>query len=199
MPLRLREPAGLQLIPTLRRENALLRSVSVICGGFMPLRANADDLSGFGPMVNVTRVDGATSTPLLVVGGRSRAHGVEPPARRDGLLRVSFSFARDPRRREVARGLSDHARPRRPHGRRLRREELSRWNCRERRPKPGALARAGRRPRRCWSTAGTRPPRNCRTSSSPGSSAAAPARPTSQLTASFRNGTSSISIRWNGR
>ena len=41
----------------------------MICGGFMPLRADADDLSGFGPMVNVTRVDGATSTPLLVVGG----------------------------------------------------------------------------------------------------------------------------------
>ena len=69
VPLRLHDAAGLQLIPTLRRERDRLRSVSIIAGGFMPLRDGADDLSRYWPMVNVTRTDGAATVPLLVIGG----------------------------------------------------------------------------------------------------------------------------------
>jgi protein-L-isoaspartate(D-aspartate) O-methyltransferase len=64
VPLRLHDAAGLQLIPTLRREKDRLRSVSIIAGGFMPLRDGADDLSRYWPMVNVTRTDGAAMVPL---------------------------------------------------------------------------------------------------------------------------------------
>jgi len=69
VPLRLGESAGLQLIPTLRREGELLRSVSVICGGFMPIRQTADDLSQFWPMVTVSRTEGAETTALLTIAG----------------------------------------------------------------------------------------------------------------------------------
>jgi protein-L-isoaspartate(D-aspartate) O-methyltransferase len=69
VPLRLGESAGLQLIPTLRRDGDRLRSVSVICGGFMPIRATSDDLTAFWPMLNVVRIEGAKTFPLLTIGG----------------------------------------------------------------------------------------------------------------------------------
>ena len=69
VPVRLHDRAGLQLIPTLRREDGRLRSISVIAGGFMPLRDAPDDLSSYWPMVNVMRTEGAKRSPLLVIGG----------------------------------------------------------------------------------------------------------------------------------
>jgi methyltransferase of FxLD system len=69
LPLRLRESAGLQLIPTLRREDGSLRSVSVTCGGFMPLRDAPDDLSHYWPMIKVARMEGAETINLLTIAG----------------------------------------------------------------------------------------------------------------------------------
>jgi protein-L-isoaspartate(D-aspartate) O-methyltransferase len=69
VPLRLRRSAGLQLIPTFRRENGRLRSASVICGGFMPLRAAPQDRSPYWPMLNVTRSSGPDTTTLISLGG----------------------------------------------------------------------------------------------------------------------------------
>jgi protein-L-isoaspartate(D-aspartate) O-methyltransferase len=69
VPLRVRDSAGLQLIPTLRRDGERLRSVAVICGGFMPLRDSPDDLSRFGPVLNIMRTDGGATAPLLVIAG----------------------------------------------------------------------------------------------------------------------------------
>jgi protein-L-isoaspartate(D-aspartate) O-methyltransferase len=93
VPLRLRDSGGLQVIPTLRREGVRLRSVSVICGGFMPLRGAPDDLTQFWPMITVNRVDGA---------------------KRDGLLTIAGPAARSPARRLVSVALSE------PRSRRLR-------------------------------------------------------------------------------
>lgn len=43
VPLRLRNSLFGQAIPTLERQGSELRSISVLCGGFMPLRENAAD------------------------------------------------------------------------------------------------------------------------------------------------------------
>jgi protein-L-isoaspartate(D-aspartate) O-methyltransferase len=43
VPLRLRNSLFGQAIPTLQRHGSELRSISVLCGGFMPLRENAAD------------------------------------------------------------------------------------------------------------------------------------------------------------
>jgi protein-L-isoaspartate(D-aspartate) O-methyltransferase len=93
VPLRLHDAAGLQLIPTLRRENDRLRSVSVIAGGFMPLRDDAEDLSRYWPMVKVTRTDGASTVPLLVIGG--------PPARSAWIRRLVGTACSEPRSRRL--------------------------------------------------------------------------------------------------
>jgi protein-L-isoaspartate(D-aspartate) O-methyltransferase len=92
-PLRLGASGGLQLIPTLRRENERLRSVTVICGGFMPLRGGADDLTSFWPMISVSRIHGAKRDGLLTIAGP----GAGVPARR--LVSVATS---DPRSRRLS-------------------------------------------------------------------------------------------------
>ncbi len=69
LPLRMGDAAGLQLIPTLRREDGRLRSVSVTCGGFMPLRESPGDLTRYWPMINVNRTDGAETVTLLTLAG----------------------------------------------------------------------------------------------------------------------------------
>jgi protein-L-isoaspartate(D-aspartate) O-methyltransferase len=71
VPLRLRTSAGLQLIPTLRRDDGILRSASVICGGFMPLRAAPEDRSPYWPTLDVTRSSGPDATVLFSLGGES--------------------------------------------------------------------------------------------------------------------------------
>lgn len=75
LPLRLRDSAGLQLIPTLRREGDVLRSVSVTCGGFMPLRDAPDDLTRFWPMINVNRTNGAETVTMLTFAGTAVRSG----------------------------------------------------------------------------------------------------------------------------
>lgn len=77
LPLRVRESAGFQLIPVLRREEDRLRSVSVTCGGFMPLRAAPDDLSPFWPMINVNRTVGAETVTLMTLAGAAVRSGSE--------------------------------------------------------------------------------------------------------------------------
>jgi protein-L-isoaspartate(D-aspartate) O-methyltransferase len=94
VPLRLQDAAGLQLIPTLRREDGRLRSVSVIAGGFMPLRDAAADLSRYWPMVQVTRTDGAESVPLLVIGG--------PATRASWSRRLVGTACSEPRSRRLS-------------------------------------------------------------------------------------------------
>jgi protein-L-isoaspartate(D-aspartate) O-methyltransferase len=93
LPLRLRESAGLQLIPTLRRDGDRLRSVSVTCGGFMPIRLTPDDLSQFWPMINVNRTDGALTAPLLTIAG---------PAVHSTGRRLVATACSDPRSRRLA-------------------------------------------------------------------------------------------------
>lgn len=94
VPLRLHDAAGLQLIPTLERDNDRLRSVSIIAGGFMPIRDGAEDLSRYWPMVNVTRTDGAASVPLLVIGG--------PATRASWIRRLVATACSEPRSRRLA-------------------------------------------------------------------------------------------------
>jgi protein-L-isoaspartate(D-aspartate) O-methyltransferase len=90
-PLRIGASPGLQLIPTLRRERDRLRSVSVICGGFMPLRGGPDDLTPFWPMINVSRMNGGKRDAVLTIAGP--ALGL--PARR--LVSVATSEPRSRR------------------------------------------------------------------------------------------------------
>jgi protein-L-isoaspartate(D-aspartate) O-methyltransferase len=71
VPLRMRGSDSLQLIPTLRREGDRLRSVSIVVGGFMPIRAAADDLSPYWPALNVTRADGAEVRQLFSLYGQA--------------------------------------------------------------------------------------------------------------------------------
>jgi protein-L-isoaspartate(D-aspartate) O-methyltransferase len=71
VPLRMRGSDSLQLIPTFVREDGRLRSVSVVVGGFMPIRAAADDLSPYWPALNVTRADGAEVKQLLSLYGQA--------------------------------------------------------------------------------------------------------------------------------
>jgi protein-L-isoaspartate(D-aspartate) O-methyltransferase len=115
-PLRLQEASGLQLIPTLRREDGRLRSVSVIAGGFMPLRDSPEGFPPFGPMVSVSRIDGAAPAPLLTIAGpavRSAARNLvstacsQPRSRRLGVRGSAkaldvFLALRGPARRIVA-------------------------------------------------------------------------------------------------
>jgi protein-L-isoaspartate(D-aspartate) O-methyltransferase len=69
VPLRVRDSAGMHLIPTLRRENGQLRSVSLVCGGFMPIRESPEDRSPYDPMLRVELADGSGSKKLVVVSG----------------------------------------------------------------------------------------------------------------------------------
>jgi protein-L-isoaspartate O-methyltransferase len=93
VPLRLGASPGLQLIPTLRRDGDRLSSVSVICGGFMPIRGAPDDLTPFWPMINVSRMDGAKREGLLTIAGPA----VGASARR--LVSLASS---DPRSRRLS-------------------------------------------------------------------------------------------------
>ena len=198
VPLRLREPAGLQLIPTLRREKGLLRSVSMICGGFMPLRADADDLSGFGPMVNVTRVDGATSTPLLVVGGAA--------ARKASARRLVSTACSEPRSRSL--GIRAHAKSlgvflttRGPAGRTVVVYDGKSFL--------GGIAANGGRSLALlpgWPTTskmlvygGEAAAEELQAFIESWVARGRPGPSDVELTASFRNGASSIRVRWNGR
>ena len=92
VPLRLGHSAGLQLIPTLRREGERLRSVSVTCGGFMPIRHSPDDLSQYWPMIKVDRTEAAQTVPLLVIAG---------PATRSAARRLVSTACSEPNSRSI--------------------------------------------------------------------------------------------------
>ena len=199
VPLRLREPAGLQLIPTLRREKGILalglgdlrRLHAPPRRRGRPLRFRAHGECHPRRRRHVHAAPGR--------GRRGRAHGFGPPARLDGLLRASLPLARrSAPTRSRSGSFSPCAAP--PAARSS--SSTGRAISAEL-PRTGAEAwpscPAGRRPRKMLVYGGDEAAEELQASSSPGSSAAAPARPTSQLTASFRNGTSSIRIRWHGR
>jgi len=64
LPLRFDGQTGAHAIATLRREGSLLRSVSALCGGFMPLRAKANDPTPRLP--SLTAVDSRAGARLVV-------------------------------------------------------------------------------------------------------------------------------------
>jgi protein-L-isoaspartate(D-aspartate) O-methyltransferase len=96
-PLRLRGSDSLQLIPTLRREGDRLRSVSVVVGGFMPLRAASRDLTPYWPTLNASRFEGAKPAPLLSIYGEA-VRTLRPAAARR-LLGAALSEPRSRRLR----------------------------------------------------------------------------------------------------
>ena len=67
LPLRL--TAGPQPIPTFRKHSRSLRSVSVLCGAFMPLRASAGAASDQPPSVSASAVVDGAPTPLVQLAG----------------------------------------------------------------------------------------------------------------------------------
>lgn len=69
VPLRVRNSAGLHLIPTLRRDGDRLRSVSVICGGFMPIRESPDDRAPYDPLLFAEWADGDSKNRLVGMSG----------------------------------------------------------------------------------------------------------------------------------
>ena len=77
-PLRLRGSDSFQLIPTLRREGDRFRSVSVVVGGFMPLRAASRDLSPYWPTLNATRFDGGSLDRFFPYTGRPCGPSARP-------------------------------------------------------------------------------------------------------------------------
>ena len=94
VPLRLRGSGGLQLIPTLRREDDRLRSISVVCGGFMPIRAASDDLAPYWPALTVDQTDGAESKKLFALSGTSLRKLSPPAARRLAAVACSDPTSR---------------------------------------------------------------------------------------------------------
>jgi protein-L-isoaspartate(D-aspartate) O-methyltransferase len=114
VPLRVGGSGGFQLIPTLRREGERLRSVSVIAGGFMPLRTAPDDLSAFGSFVDVRWTEGSRTTRLLTIGG--------VPPREAAARRLVSTACSPPRSRRLsmrasAKGLAIYLAVRGPAGR----------------------------------------------------------------------------------
>ena len=82
VPLRVRKSAGLHLIPILRREDGALRSVSMVCGGFMPIRESPEDRSPYDPTLILDLAEGGRSTKLLVVSSALLRGVTLPVARR---------------------------------------------------------------------------------------------------------------------
>jgi protein-L-isoaspartate(D-aspartate) O-methyltransferase len=94
-PLRLTAD-GAQAIPTLRKEGRTLRSISVLCGGFMPLRGTDGRLPDESPRLLVSEVREGASRPLLWLSGAALARLSERARRRLVVLALS-----DPRVRRV--------------------------------------------------------------------------------------------------
>jgi protein-L-isoaspartate(D-aspartate) O-methyltransferase len=69
VPVRLRNSPFGQAIPTLERRGSELRSISVLCGGFMPLRENAADAGARPPTLSAREiVDAEESAPFELMG-----------------------------------------------------------------------------------------------------------------------------------
>jgi methyltransferase of FxLD system len=97
VPLRLREAGGAHAIVALQKSSRSLRSVSTVCGGFMPLRgAGEPDLPRSMRSLSVTDLTGDTPRPIRQISGTSVARLSEAAKRR--LLAVSLE---QPRRRQL--------------------------------------------------------------------------------------------------
>jgi len=97
VPLRLREAAGAHVIASLQKSGRVLRSVSIVCGGFMPLRGSSEDgLPESMRSLSVTDLTGDAPRSLRQLSGASLTR-LAPAARRR-LLAVSLE---DPRRRPL--------------------------------------------------------------------------------------------------
>lgn len=97
VPLRLREAAGAHVIASLQKSGHGFRSVSIVCGGFMPLR-NGGELRLPWSMrsVTVTDLTGDAPQPVRQLSGAALVR-LSPAAKRR-LLMVSL---KDPRRRSL--------------------------------------------------------------------------------------------------
>ena len=69
VPLRLRNSLFAQAIPTLERRGSELRSISVLCGGFMPLRNNAADAGARPPMLTAREILDTHESALFELRG----------------------------------------------------------------------------------------------------------------------------------
>jgi protein-L-isoaspartate(D-aspartate) O-methyltransferase len=97
VPLRLREAGGAHAIVALRKSDHGLRSVSTLCGGFMPLRgAGEPELPRSMRSLAVTDMTGDTPRPIRQISGIAVAGLSEAAKRR--LLSVSLER---PRRRRL--------------------------------------------------------------------------------------------------
>lgn len=102
VPLRVREAAGAHVIASLQKAGPRLRSVSIVCGGFMPLRGRDEaalprsmrslsvtDLTGDAPR-SVRQLAGASLTGLTPAAKRRLlAASLEEPRRRRLGLRAA--------------------------------------------------------------------------------------------------------------
>jgi protein-L-isoaspartate(D-aspartate) O-methyltransferase len=79
VPLRLRED-GPQVIPTFRREGNVLRAISALCGGFMPLRGRVELPERTS--VSASSSDGPRGKALVVLSGPGVAAMSEAARRR---------------------------------------------------------------------------------------------------------------------
>lgn len=94
MPLRLRESAGAHVIATLQRHERGLRSVSIVGGGFMPLRgADEDDVPQSMRHLSITDATGDGPKPIRQLSGVALTRLSQAAKRR--LLAVALE---DPRR-----------------------------------------------------------------------------------------------------
>jgi protein-L-isoaspartate(D-aspartate) O-methyltransferase len=97
VPLRVREAAGAHVIASLQKSGRELRSVSIVCGGFMPLRGSGEDgLPKSMRSLTVTDLTGDAPRPVRELSGASLTR-LTPAAKRR-LLAVSLE---DPRRRSL--------------------------------------------------------------------------------------------------
>jgi protein-L-isoaspartate(D-aspartate) O-methyltransferase len=69
VPVRLRNSPFGQAIPTLERRGSELRSISVLCGGFMPLRENAADAGARPPTLSAREIVDAEESALFELMG----------------------------------------------------------------------------------------------------------------------------------
>ena len=97
VPLRLREAAGAHVIASLQKNGRGFRSVSIVCGGFMPLRDSGEPrLPWSMRSLTVTDLTGDAPQPVRQLSGAALVR-LSPAAKRR-LLAVSL---KDPRRRSL--------------------------------------------------------------------------------------------------
>ena len=98
VPLRLREAAGAHVIASLQKNGRGLRSVSIVCGGFMPLRDGDEQPALPRSMRSLTITDLTGDAPQVVRQISGAALLQLTPAAKRRLLAASLE---DPRRRSL--------------------------------------------------------------------------------------------------